>query len=59
MIILFVVLGVVAIIDYCKTRDNDEISPEDLKILRKKYFFLLMFLCATIIVDHIDRILLS
>ena len=32
--ILVVVLGVIIIIDYHKTKDNAEISPEDLKQLK-------------------------
>ena len=57
--ILVVVFGVIFIIDYHKTKDNAEISPENLKQLRRTNFFLLLLLCATVIVEHIERILPS
>lgn len=59
MIILFTYFGVVFILDYRKTKDNAEITPEDLKQLRRTNFILLMLLCLTVLVEHIDRILLS
>lgn len=59
MIIFYIVLGVVFILDYRKTKDNAEITPEDLKKLRRTNFILLMLLCLTVLVEHIDRILLS
>lgn len=59
MTILVIVFGVIFIIDYHKTKDNAEISPEDLKQLRRSNFILLMLLCATLIVEHINRILPS
>lgn len=57
-IILFAALGVIIIIDYRKTKDNAEISPEDLKQLRKNYFFLLMLLCVTLMFEHFNRLFL-
>ena len=57
-IILFAALGVIIIIDYRKTKDNTEISPEDLKQLRKNYFFLLMLLCLTLMFEHFNRLFL-
>lgn len=59
MIILFTYFGGVFILDYRKTKDNAEITPEDLKQLRRTNFILLMLLCLTVLVEHIDRILLS
>ena len=59
IVILVIVLGVILIIDYQKTKDNAEISPEDLTQLRRTNFFLVMLLCATLLVEHIDRILPS
>lgn len=59
IVILVVVLGVILIIDYRKTKDNVEISSEDLKQLRRTNLFLVMLLCATLLVEHIDRILPS
>lgn len=56
MIILFIVLGVIFILDYRKTKDNAEITPEDLKQLRRTNFILLMLLCVTVLVEHIDRL---
>ncbi len=57
--LLIIALGVIFVIDYRKTKDSTEISPEELKQLRKTNFWLIMLLCATVLVEHIDRIIPS
>lgn len=53
--VLIIVFAVISIIDYRKTKDNTEISPEDIKVLRRKYFFLVMFFCAYLLIERIGR----
>ena len=54
--IFIVALGVIFVIDYHKTKDSTEISSEELRQLRKTNFFLIMLLCLTVLVEHIERI---
>jgi len=45
----------VIIVDYLKHKDDEEISAEDLKELRRNYFRAAIFLCVWLLYVHIER----
>ena len=55
-IIFIALICVLYIIDFIKTTDDVEISPGELKKLKRTNFILIMFLGAWIIFEHVDRL---
>lgn len=54
--IVIVICGVLIIIGYHKTKNDTEISPEDLKRLRRDSFVLSMCLLAFLLIERICRL---
>jgi len=55
-LILVIIAAAIAIIaDYRKHKDDESISPEDLKQLRRNYFRVAMFLAIWLLYTHIER----
>lgn len=53
IILLAATVGIIA--DYHKHKDDETISPEELKKLRRSYFILAMFTAAWLLFNHIER----
>lgn len=55
-VILFVLVSVIAIIvDYRKHKDDETISPQELKRLRRNHFMCAMLIGIWILLVHIKR----
>jgi len=57
IILTLVILAaaVLIIADYRKHKNDESISPEDLKELRRNYFRLAMFLAVWLLYVHVER----
>ena len=55
LIIVILAAAVGIIVDYHKHKDDENISPEDLKKLRRTDFKLAMFTAAWLLFNHIER----
>jgi len=55
LIIVILAAAVLIIADYRKHKNDESISSEDLKDLRRKYFRLAMFLVVWLLYSHIER----
>ena len=55
LIIVIVAATAAIIVDYCKHKDDETISPEDLKALRRNYFKLAMLVAAWLLFTHIGH----
>ena len=53
--VIILAITVVVIIDYIKHKDDETISAEDLKQLRKNYFVFAMLVAIGILYSHICR----
>ena len=53
--IIILALTVVVIVDYIKHKDDETISAEDLKQLRKSHFIFAMLVAIGILYSHICR----
>ena len=47
--------GILVTLDYCKHKDDESISPEDLKELRRNNFRMAIFLAIWLLSVHIER----
>ncbi len=55
-VVLFILVSAIAIIvDYCKHKDDETISPKDLKTLRRNQFWCAMLIAAWLLFVHIER----
>ena len=52
---IILALTVVVIVDYIKHKDDESISAEDLKQLRKSHFFFAMLVAFGLLYSHICR----
>lgn len=53
MIILVLFVCIYESIKYCKTKNEDSISPEDLKELKKSHLSMTLLIGVTLIFEHI------
>lgn len=53
--VIILVLTVVVIVDYIKHKDDETISAEDLKQLRKSHFIFAMLVAIGLLYSHICR----
>ena len=53
--IIILTLTVVVIVDYLKHKDDETISAEDLKQLRKSHFIFAMLVAVWLLYSHICR----
>ena len=53
--VIILVLTVVLIVDYIKHKDDETISAEDLKQLRKSYFIFAMLFAIEFLYSHTRR----
>ena len=55
LIIVIIVAAVAIIVDYREHKNDETISPEELKDLRRSYFRLSMISAAWLLCEHIGR----
>ena len=48
-------IGIVLIVDYTKNKDNVNLSPDEIKAMRKNYFKTSMLIFAFLLLEHIER----
>ena len=53
--IIILAVGIVLIIDYIKNKDNVNLSPDEIKEMRKNYFMTSMLVFAFLLLEHIER----
>lgn len=53
--IVILAVGIILIIDYIKNKDNVNLSPEEIKEMRKNYFKASMLIFAFLLLEHIER----
>jgi len=55
--IVILAIGIVLIVDYTKNKDNINLSPDEIKTMRKNYFKTSMLIFAFLLLEHIERFL--
>ena len=55
LILIILVAAIAIILDYRKHKDDESISPEDLKQLRRSHFRFAMLVAAWLLYIHIGR----
>lgn len=53
--IVILAVGIILIIDYVKNKDNTNLSPDEIKVMRKNYFKTSMLIFAFLLLEHIER----
>jgi len=53
--IVILATGIVLIVDYIKNKDNVNLSPDEIKEMRKQYFKTSMLIFAFLLLEHIER----
>lgn len=53
--IVILLATIVIIANYLKHKDDESISPENLKSLRRSHFFFAMLVAVWLLIDHISR----
>ena len=53
--IVILAIGIVLIVDYTKNKDNVNLSPDEIKEMRKQYFKTSMLIFAFLLLEHIER----
>lgn len=53
--IVILAVGIILIIDYIKNKDNVNLSPKEIKEMRKNYFKTSMLIFAFLLFEHIER----
>ena len=58
ILVIALVLGIYIfeIVEYRNTKDEESISSEELKQLKKSHLTLFLLMGATIIIEHLDRL---